>query len=352
MDYDIFCGMDVDKKSVSVTFASHRQILSTFKVPSEPRNIINYARKQFANQRIAFVYEAGPTGYGMHDELEAANFRCLVTPPSMIPRRPGQRVKTNRVDSKKLTEELRGGNLHGIHVPSKKCRDLRHLSQFRDREVSITAGTKNKIKSLLLFEGIPFPGEGSWTQQTLQDLRELPCRRAVRFKIDKLLESIVFHKSRILAGIREIRQHCRQDEELRKCIEYLMSLPGIGWITASHALGRIGDWRQLENVKGICGFLGLGPREKSTGEKVWRGSITKTGDPRLRSKLIESAWRAIRIDPELKEVYARVYKANHKNIAAKVAIVAVARKLATRIYAVLKEQRPYKLRLPVAVCAD
>ena len=110
---------------------------------------------------------------------------------------------------------------------------------------------------------------------------------------------------------------------------------------ATHALARLGDWRQIKNVRQIAGFLGLVSSEHSTGDKENRGEITRTGDSRLRNKLIQCAWVAIRKDPELRAFYRRIYERHPKKVAARKAIVAVARKLTTRMYAVLKQQRPF-----------
>ena len=127
-------------------------------------------------------------------------------------------------------------------------------------------------------------------------------------------------------------------------MKYLMTIPGIGWIVASQLLARIGDWRELKNIRELAGFLGLVPTEHSTGERTDRGSITHTGDPRLRSKLIQGSWSAIRQDAEFREFFRSVCHRHPKDIAPRVAIVAVARKLTVRISVVLMKQRPYEVR--------
>jgi transposase len=127
-------------------------------------------------------------------------------------------------------------------------------------------------------------------------------------------------------------------------MQYLMSLPGIGWITASQLLARIGDWRELKNIRQLAGFLGLVPTEHSTGERIDRGSITRTGDERLRSKLIQGSWSAIRQDAELREFFRSVCRKHPREVASRVAIVAVARKLSVRISVVLMKQRSYEVR--------
>jgi transposase len=257
-------------------------------------------------------------------------------------------VKTNRLDSRGLSENLRGGQLKSIHVPTEIYRELRHLTQLRDTFVSEMVASKQRIKSLLLFEGISFPpapaGRGQWSLAVRAKLRKLQCSRSVRFKLDQLLENVEFSEKQALKTTREIRRFCREDPELSQCIEYLMSIPGIGWIVASQLLARIGNWRELKNIRQLAGFLGLAPTENSTGERTERGSITHSGDGRLRSKLVQASWSAIRQDAELREFFRSVCRTHPRNIAPRVAIVAVARKLGVRISVVLMQQRPYVVR--------
>ncbi|MGB8639498.1 MAG: IS110 family transposase [Pseudolabrys sp.] len=346
-DYDVFSGLDVDKRSISVTFTDHDRFLKSLRMPYSAEHLLNHVRKHFPNKKVAFVYEAGPTGYGLYDGIVAQGYPCLIAAPSMIPKAPGQRVKTNRLDSKALSENLRGGQLKSIHVPSPLYRELRHLTQLRDVLVSELAGMKQRIKSLLLFEGIEFPPAppgSQWSFLVKDKLRKLACSGTVRFKLDQLLDSLEFNEKQVLKAIREIRRYCQNDPELSQCMKYLMTLPGIGWITASQLLARIGDWRELNNIRQLGGFLGLVPTEHSTGERTDRGSITRTGDERLRSKLIQASWSAIRQDGELREFFRTVYRKHPREIASRVAIVAVARKLSVRITVVLMKQRPYEVR--------
>src|SRR5262245_24477703 len=227
--YDVFAGLDVDKKSISVTFSNHQQgFIRSLHMPYSVVNLVKHVRQHFTDQKVAFVYEAGPTGYGLYDGLEAQGYNCLVAAPSMIPRAPGQRVKTNRLDSRALSENLRGGQLKSIHVPSPIYRHLRHLTQLRDVLVSELAGMKQRIKSLLLFEGIEFPPAppgSQWSFLVKDQLRKLPRSGPVRFKLDRLLDSIEFHEQQVLKTITEIRRFCRNDPELSQCIQYLKSIP-------------------------------------------------------------------------------------------------------------------------------
>lgn len=347
---DIFIGVDVDKKRLALTCTDHGSLSRSLSLPNNATQLLNYTRKHFPQQRVAFVYEAGPTGFGLYDELTAAQYPCLVVSPSSVPSAPRKKVKTNRLDSKRLSEGLRGGQLQGIHVPAQMYRDLRHLVQLRDTQVVQLKATKCRIKSLLLYEGIPFPAaNGKWSGPVLRELEKIPCNTSVRFKLDRLIDTLQFHFETAARVQKEVRRFCNQEPELKNSIAYLASLPGVGQITATHAIARLGDWRQIDNVRQIAGFLGLVSQEHSTGEKENRGSITRTGDARLRSKLIQCAWVALRQDPELREFYRQLHARQPKQLAARKAIVAVARKLTTRMYAVLKQQRPYKVRTNSAI---
>ena len=172
-DYDLFGGLDVDHHSIAATFTDHQRLRQSLRLPYSAPQLLNYVRKHFPQQRLAFVYEAGPTGFGLYDELEAAGYPCVVVAPQMVPRAPGQRVKTNRLDSRKLSTALRGGELQSIHVPSAKYRELRHLVQLRDTHMQQLTATKCRIKALLLYEGTALPAdegkEKQWSQRVVNE---------------------------------------------------------------------------------------------------------------------------------------------------------------------------------------
>jgi len=348
-EFDIFAGMDVDKRSISVTFVSHEAVLRSIKIPYDSKNLMRYVEKQFPEKRIAFVYEAGPTGFGLYDDLVAADRVCLVVSPSQTPRTAAERIKTNRVDSRKLAMALRGGELRGIHVPSVACRQLRHLTHLREVFLHQVTSTKLRIKGMLLLEGIGFPADGNhrnqWSGEIIDRLKNLSLPEVLRFKLDQYLETLQFGKTHLLESTRQTACFCKKDPELRECMELLMTIPGIGSTVGFYLLSRIGDWRLLTHPSQVGALLGLVPTENSTGDRTRRGSISRMGDSVTRNKLIETSWTAIRHDPELKEFYERIRLRHPAPVAARKAIVAVARKLSTRIYAVLKYQRAYVIRI-------
>ena len=161
----------------------------------------------------------------------------------------------------------------------------------------------------------------------------------MRFKLDQLLDSLEFNEKQVLKTITEIRRFCRNDPELSQCMKYLMTVSGIGWITASQLLARIGDWRELNNIRQLAGFWDWCPPSTPPEREVDRGSITRTGDERLRSKLIQASWSAIRQDGELREFFRSVCRKHPREVASRVAIVAVARKLTCKDFCGVDETK-------------
>ena len=346
-DYDLFVGMDVDKRNIAITTRDHLDLGRSLKMSYDVDLLLSYIRNRHAGKRVAFVYEAGPTGFGLHDAVVAGGHTCLVVAPQAVPTARGKRVRTNRLDSIRLAGQLRGGQLVGIRVPSGRYRELRELTALRNSQIDGIRSTKCRIKALLLRNSIEFPvapASGQWSKRVLEELRALSCTGAVRFKLDSLLDELAWQRINVLKTQIALRKMLEMDSELAESIRYAMSISGIGWITASHSLARVGDWRNLGRSAEMSSFVGLVPCENSTGDGANRGSITKNGDKRLRSMLIQAAWAAIRKDPELREFYDRIYKSHPRNVAARVAIVAVARKLAVRICCVLRERREYQIK--------
>jgi hypothetical protein len=211
--------------------------------------------------------------------------------------------------------------------------------QWRDSCIKEIGRNQRRIKSLLLFEGISFPGRG-WGRTTITNVKNLKCRQAVGFKINALLEVIEEWRKQLKANNVHLQEFVKSEPEVMQNITYLMSVGYIGLMTAIHFLARIGDWRQLGRTNQTCGFLGLVPSEHSTGERVIRGRITGIGDRRLRSKLIQGSWRAVQKDQEFKEYFNKIARTESVN-GSKKAIVAVTRKRVARMHAVLRDQRIY-----------
>jgi len=347
-EYDLHVGLDVDKSSLSVTVRDKECLLRSLKMPYDAGILLSFVEKNYSEKRVIYAYEAGPTGFGLYDSIVGAGHSCLVVSPGSVPSAPNSRVKTNRLDSKKLAELLSGGQLRGIHVPRRSIRDLRSLVHLRYTYMQDIRAYKCRIKAELLKEGLKFPKapKGSqWSKKVMEELRNLECSEVIGYKISSMLNNIEHVLDAMCLTEVALRSYINGDERLKRCASYLMSCPGIGWRIACYALARMGDGESVRSSKEAGAFFGLVPTENSTGDRTDRGSITKCGDPRLRSMLIQGAWAAIRKDSELRAFYNRICASHSKKVAARVAIVAVARKLAERMHCVLKEQRNYEARV-------
>ncbi len=343
--YDMFLGMDVDMRSIVLTQMDHLGSEKSVSMPYDSQVLLSYVGNNLASKRIAFVYEAGPTGFGLYDDISAAGYACLVVSPSAVPTARGKRVRTNRLDSRKLAVQLRGGSLEGIRVPSEAYRHLREYVTLRKMHITESAKCKQRIKALFLRHSMEFPGStpgGYWSRELMLRLREYECAAALHLKLVSLLNCLEFSRGQALLAQMEMRAFMDSNKDIGESVRYAMSVPGVGWIVATYAIARIGDWRELVNSNEMASFFGLVQTEDSTGERSDRGSMTKAGDPVMRSRSVKAAWTAIRKDGELGRFYKRVYSTHAKDKASRIAIVAVARKLATRLHCVLKERREYQ----------
>ena len=345
-NFEAFIGLDVDKSSFSFTVTNHFQTNRSKKMPSNPEHLYNYIKKNFNPKKVVCAYEAGPTGYHLYDYLNNKDIRCLITSPASIPRASNERVKNDRLDSIKLTDYLMSGNFKPIRVPQGDYRELRDLVKIRENYAHDRKVARQRIKALLLFANL-YPGlkdaDSQWSRNHIKALSQLECPFSIRQRLDMLLEDLEYARRKLLSTHRMLRTFCKDHHEINQYMHYLQSIPGIGFIVAVHLLAKIGDPKELKNPRELAGFIGLSPREKSSGPKVNRGSITHQGDKTHRFLLVEASWAAIRKDTQLKQFFDRISKKNHPKYASRIAITAVARKLTQIIYRVLKDEREYIL---------
>lgn len=343
-DYDVFVGIDVDKKSFAVTFKDRSNMHYSKKMPAEPEHLHNYIKKHFADKQVLCVYEAGPTGYHLYDYMKRNGEACVVTSPVTIRRAPNEKVKTNRLDSDKLAQELKAGELKLVRVPEGPYRELRQLVKSREDYSVAQRAIKQRIKALLLYNHLgseSLEGDKSWSGRYIVGLKALKCSPGARIRLDMLLSDLVYHRRQMLAILRTLRAFFKGQPELGAHLKHLQSVPGIGFVTGASILARIGDPNGLHRQRELGGFMGLVPKENSTGERIVRTTITHMGNSVLRALMVEAAWAAIRSDKELEQFYHRIRVRHHPKIGARKAIVAVARKLTHRVFCVLKERRDY-----------
>ena len=240
---------------------------------------------------MTFCYEAGPTGYGLYRQITGLGHDCIVVAPSLIPQRPGDRVKTNRRDALSLARQLRAGDLTAVWVPDPQHEAVRDLTRARGAAVRGRCGrSRQQVSALLLRLGQPYPGKTTWGKTHLAWLagRKLDHLEQ-RIALEEMLHAVRQATDRIVRLEQAIRAAV-PDWSLAATATALMALRGIDLIAATALLAEIGDLTRFASPRELMAWLGMVPSESSTGEHVRRGSITKTGNRRARSMLVECAW--------------------------------------------------------------
>jgi transposase len=240
--------------------------------------------------RLTFCYEAGPTGYGLYRQIKTLGHDCVVAAPSLIPKKPGDRVKTNRRDALNLAKLLRADELTAVWVPDERHEAMRDLVRARGAAVDDLKSKRQQILSQLLRLGRHFPGKKTWTRAHMIWLASQKlAHREQRIAFEEMLlaerqaqERVVRLDQAIVAAV--------PDWSLAKLVTALMALRGLNLVAATIFLAEIGDLTRFANARQLMGYLGLVPSEDSTGEEVKRGGITKAGNHRARRVLVECSW--------------------------------------------------------------
>jgi transposase len=250
-------------------------------------------------ERITFCYEAGPTGYELHRQIKALGHECVVVAPSLIPKKRGDRVKTNRRDAVNLAKLLRAGELTAVWVPDRRHEAMRDLTRARETAVIDLRSKRQQVSAFLLRQGRWYPaGKKTWTNAHMNWLAsqkfEQPERRIVfeemMFAIRQAQERVERLEPAIRAAV--------PDWSLAKVVTALMALRGIDLISATGLLAELGDLSRFQTAPELMGYLGMGSSESSTGDTIKRGPITKSGN-RERDARSWSAPGAISIRPVL-----------------------------------------------------
>jgi transposase len=239
---------------------------------------------------LSCCYEAGPTGYGLYRQIKQLGQDCIVVAPSLIPRKPGKRVKTNRLDALSLAKQLRAGELTAVWVPDARHEAMRELTRARGAAVLELRAKCQQVSSMLLRLGRHYPGKTTWGKAHMawlagQKLEHLEQRIA----LEERLVAVRQAKERIERLEQAIREAVPA-WSLAPLVTALMALRGVAFIAATTLLAEIGDLGRFRTPRELMAWLGLVPSEFSTGEDTRRGPITKAGNLRARQILIECAW--------------------------------------------------------------
>ncbi len=370
--YTKFVGLDVHKNSIAIAIADSRNGEVRFygNIPNTLDGIVKLAKKlSEEGAEVSFVYEAGPCGYPVHRKLLEAGYACMVVAPSLIPKKAGDRVKTDRRDAQTLARLHRAGELTSVWVPGPEQEAMRDLSRLREDLKRHERHVKQQIGGFLLRNGRHYPEKQSrWTQKHrfwVDSQRfDQPAQQVV---LQGYLTALDGLTDQVKAAETEM-QRALETWSLAAHVQALMGLKGVDFVTAFTIMAEIGDLSRFDSAPQFMAYLGLVPSEASSGGKTRRGSLTKAGNGHARGAITEAAWsyrlkplksrallkRQDGLDPEVCriswEAQKRLtYRYRHMTQSGKkktVAVAAIARELAGFIWAIGCHQSGRNVDLP------
>ncbi|MEO8448045.1 MAG: IS110 family transposase [bacterium] len=338
----IYVGLDVHQKSWVVSIHTEKIFHDTFTQDPVPSILINYLKRNFPKGIYHSVYEAGFSGFWIHDELKAGGVDSIVINPADVPTTNKERDrKTDKVDSLKLSRSLRNGELAGIYIHDRNNYEDRTLLRARESLVKDQTRIKNRIKGLLKFFGIEITQEQvktHWSRRFIELLENTgTINSGAKISLNMYLEQLKSQRKILCDTTREIRKLSTTDK-FKEDVKHLISIPGISILSAMTLLTEIGDISRFTKLDKFLSYIGLIPSEHSSGEKVNQKYMTRRGNSSLRRIIVESSWTAVRKDPGLLKTFNKICKRHKKSRA----IITIARKYAARIMHVLKQKEEYK----------
>ena len=336
-DETVYVGIDLHRRRWHVTIRTTDVELFSASIPGT-WEALEHLLRPYRGHPIEAVYEAGYFGYWLHDRLAEYGAGCVVTPPSLIPHEPANRVKTDRRDSRKLAHLLAKGMLKRVWVPSLREREERQVVRRRRQLIQDRVRTQNRIKAELRFYGIELPEpQGPWRRIYVENLRRLrlPTRWAQE-SFTRLLEQYEFLTGQVEKQTRLLKELARTPAYGER-VKILCSVPGVGLIAAMELLLELQDVERFRRADQLAAYVGLTPAQYSSAEKVRMGHITAIGKNSLRATLVEASWRLVAKDGGVRQKYEGI----KARAGAKRAIVAVARNLLVRMRRMLLDGRPY-----------
>jgi len=279
-DYrEAFVGIDVAKLKNAIAVAESgrdgevRYFGEVEATDASMRRVIQRIAAKF--DRVYFCYEAGPTGYGLHRLIPSLGHECMVVAPSLIPRKPGDRVKTNRRDSLALARLLRAGELTAVWVPDESHEAMRDLVRARAAAVETLRVHRQQISAFMLKHSRAYPRKKGWTMRYLRWLQEQQFDHpAHQIALQEMVDAVRVSKERV-ERLEKVIEEFIPSWSLGPVVRALQTLRGVELIVAVTFATEVGDVTRFESPRQLMGYLGLVPGERSTGETVRRGSITK-----------------------------------------------------------------------------
>jgi transposase len=286
--------LDVHKDSIAVAYIAQEygaEVSYLGAIGTRQCDIDQLIRKmQSKATHLIFVYEAGPCGYWLYRYLTKKGYDCWVVAPSLVPKKAGDRVKTDRRDAMQLARLMRAGDLSPVYVPKVEDEAIRDLTRAREDAIHDLKTAKLRLKAFLLRHDIRYTGRAAWGPAHLRWLSEVVCPTpAQQIVFQEYVRAVNEHTDRLQRLEQELQDHV-QTWRLQPVVEALQALRGVQFTVAVTLVAELGDLTRFDNPRQLMKYLGLIPSEYSSGERRRQGTITKAGNTHARRALVEGAW--------------------------------------------------------------
>jgi transposase len=290
----LYVGLDVHKESIAVAYvakAHDADVTFLGTIGTRQVDIDQLVRKMHSKAKhLVFVYEAGPCGYWLYRYLTNKGHVCWVVAPSLIPKKAGDRVKTDRRDAVQLARLMRSGDLTRVSVPSVEDEAIRDLRRAREEAIRDLKAAKFRLKAFLLRHDIRYTGRATWGPAPLRWLAEVVCPSpAQHIVFQEYVRAVTEHTER-LQRLEPERHEQVTTWRLHPVVAALQALRRVQCTVAVTTLAELGDLTRFDNPRQLMKFLGLIPSEYSSGERRRQGAITKAGNTHARRAIVEGAW--------------------------------------------------------------
>jgi transposase len=288
-----YIGMDVHKKSIAIAIADsgRQQEVRFYGNIANRLDVLDKIIRKFISDgsELRFVYEAGPCGYQIYRHLTQKGFECMVAAPSQIPKKSGQRIKNDRRDAIDLARLYRAGELTAVYVPHVEDEAIRDLSRAREDAKFATRKAKQQLSGFLLRHGHIYAGRSNWSKAHFNWIADITLPHpGQQLTLQEYVDTVRSGCERV-ERITQQLEKVTEDWRMLPVVKALQAMRGVSFIVAVTTVAELGDLGRFDHPQQLMAYLGLILSENSTGEKVKRGAITKTGNGHVRRVLVEAA---------------------------------------------------------------